>query len=134
MGESVVITALVRKKVREHPGRRVLLDGFPRSLENAEDFAEQCGKPEMALQVHCRDTVMIRRILKRAEETGNERSDDNVQTALKRIDAYHRAERPVMEWLREHSVPIIRLDSSGTPVSVWNQLLAIGRLMRPAAG
>lgn len=37
-----------------------------------------------------------------------------------------------MEWLREQHVPIVNLDCSGTPDSVWEQLKAIGRLMRPA--
>jgi len=32
-----------------------------------------------------------------------------------------------------HLVPIVNLDCSGTSENVWNQLLAIGRLMRPAA-
>ena len=38
-----------------------------------------------------------------------------------------------MDWLREQHVPIVNLDCSGTPENVWDQLLAIGRLMRPAA-
>ena len=37
-----------------------------------------------------------------------------------------------MAWLREQRVPIIELDCSGTPEEVWEQLLAVGRLMRPA--
>ena len=41
---SALITALIRRKMRDFPGRRVLLDGFPRSLENAYDFAEIIGK------------------------------------------------------------------------------------------
>ena len=30
-------------------------------------------------------------------------------------------------------MPVVNLDCAGTPENVWNQLLAIGRLMRPAA-
>lgn len=30
-------------------------------------------------------------------------------------------------------VPVVNLDCGGTPENVWQQLLAIGRLMRPAA-
>jgi len=37
-----------------------------------------------------------------------------------------------MEWLREQHVPIVNLDCSGSSKSVWQQLQAIGRLMRPA--
>jgi len=79
------------------------------------------------------DTTMIERILKRVEETDGERADDNIQTALKRIKAYHKAERPVKEWLMDNCIPIVRLDCNGTQENVWNQLLAIGRLMRLAS-
>ena len=44
---SAVITTLIRRRMSAFPGRRVLLDGFPRSVENANDFAEICGKPEL---------------------------------------------------------------------------------------
>lgn len=30
-------------------------------------------------------------------------------------------------------MPVVNLDCGGTPENVWQQLLAIGRLMRPAA-
>ena len=30
---SDVVTALVRRRSRSYPGKRILLDGFPRSLE-----------------------------------------------------------------------------------------------------
>jgi hypothetical protein len=34
--------------------------------------------------------------------------------------------------LREQHVPVVNLDCSGTAESVWQQLQAIGRLMRPS--
>jgi len=45
---SEVMIALLRKRMKLFPKRRVLLDGFPRSLENAHDFIRHCGKPEVA--------------------------------------------------------------------------------------
>jgi len=50
---SGVIISLIRRRMREYPGRRILLDGFPRSLKNASNFSDQCGKPELALFCHC---------------------------------------------------------------------------------
>jgi adenylate kinase family enzyme len=60
---SAVITALVRRHMRSFPGRRVLLDGFPRSLQNAHDFVELCGKPELALHLDCDDTILLVRLI-----------------------------------------------------------------------
>jgi len=130
---SAVITTLVRRHMRSFPGRRVLLDGFPRSLENALDFVTLCGKPELALHLDCDDTVLMERIIKRSQQSGEARPDDNFETALKRLRVFHKFHQPTIEWLREQHVPIVNLDCSGTPENVWQQLLAIGRLMRPAA-
>mmetsp|Transcript_27253 Transcript_27253/g.45430 ORF Transcript_27253/g.45430 Transcript_27253/m.45430 type:complete len:352 (+) Transcript_27253:77-1132(+) len=125
---SAVIVALVKRRMRHHPGKRVLLDGFPRSLQNAHDMVELCGKPELALHLECDDTVMLERILKRKEG----RADDNIDTALQRLRTYHKSHNTTMDWLREQHVPVVNLDCSGTSDQVWDQLLAIGRLMRPA--
>ena len=132
MVTSATITTLIKWHVRSCPGKRVLLDGFPRSLKNAHYFLDLCGKQELALHLDCDDnTISMERILNRAQQahasSGVARDDDNIDMALKR---YH---RPTMEWLHVQHVPIVNLDCSGTPENVWNQLLAIGRLMRPAA-
>lgn len=144
---SAVIVKLIRRVMRSHaPGKRVLLDGFPRSLQNAEDLVELCGIPELAIHLNCEDTTMMERILKRKEEAvaatekddGKDghsttvRADDNIHTALQRLRTYHKSQKTTMDWLHEQHVPIINLDGSGTPDQVWEQLLAIGRLMRPA--
>jgi adenylate kinase family enzyme len=125
---SALIVALIRRHMLHHPGKRVLLDGFPRSLENARDLVTLCGKPEMALHCECPDTVMLERILKRKEN----RADDNFETALERIKTYHKYHGVCMDFLRSEGIPIVNLDCSTSKDNVWNQLLAIGRLMRPA--
>jgi Adenylate kinase len=56
---SAIMVALMKKKMRDHPGKRVLLDGFPRSLENAHDLVTLCGKPELALHLVCDDTILM---------------------------------------------------------------------------
>jgi hypothetical protein len=52
---SAVIVTLMRRKMRlpENAGKRVLLDGFPRSPQNAKDLVELCGQPELALHLKC---------------------------------------------------------------------------------
>ena len=92
-GDLVSSAVVVRRQMRQHPGQRIVLDGFPRSLENARDFVELGGPPELALHLDCDDTVLIKQILagggsaKDAERAANEgkqanaRSDDNVHTA-----------------------------------------------------
>jgi len=142
---SALVTALMRRRMRQHPGRRILLDGFPRSLENARDFVELCGPPELALHLDCDDCILLERIMERGGKSAKEadkaaaegktvnvRSDDNVHTAIQRLKNYHKHHKPTMDWLKSIKVPIVELDCSGTKEDVWQQLMAIGRLMRPA--
>jgi hypothetical protein len=68
------------------------------------------------------------RILKRGEN----REDDNFETALQRIRTYHKFHSNTLEWLKDQHVPIVNLDCTGPPESVWYQMTAIGKLMRPA--
>lgn len=101
---SAVITALIRRHMRNFPGKRVMLDGFPRSIENAHDFMALMGKPELALHLHCDDTILMERIIKRGkegEESGQQRADDNFETALQRLRTFHKYHKPTMDWLRE---------------------------------
>ena len=128
---SAVIVTLMRRVMRNHPGKRVLLDGFPRSLQNAHDLMELCGVPELALHLDCDDTILMERIIKRADTEKGTRDDDNIHTALQRLRTYHKYHNSTMEWLREQHIPVVNLDCSGTPENVWEQLSAIGRLMRP---
>jgi len=125
---SAIMVALIKQVMKSHaPGKRVLLDGFPRSLENAHDLVTLCGRPQLALHLVCDDTVLMERIMRRQEN----RADDNFETALERIRTYHKYHNQTMEWLRLQHVPIVNLDCGGSPESVWQQLVAIGKLMRP---
>lgn len=93
------------------------------------------------------DTVLIERILKRKEEalngddngnTSDEgsskkgRDDDNIKIALRRLRNYHEYLHVTIDFLRENHVPVVNLDCDCPPDQVWEQLLAIGKLMRPA--
>lgn len=77
---SAIMVALMKKRMRDHPGKRVLLDGFPRSPENAHDLVTLCGKPELALHLVCDDTILMvrhsgtRRARACIEETHQNRS------------------------------------------------------------
>jgi adenylate kinase len=129
---SAIMVSLMQKKMIDHPGKRILLDGFPRSMENARDLVTLCGKPELALHLDCDDCILIERILARGK-SGN-RADDNIHTALQRIKTYHRSHQVTMDFLRDERVPIVQLDCSAEPEVVWEQLSAVGRLMRQAVG
>lgn len=52
------------------------------------------------------------------------RADDNEQTLRKRLETYHQQTAPVVEYYRQQGI-WNRLDASGSPDTVWKDLLAI---------
>ncbi|CAN0477020.1 unnamed protein product, partial [Scytosiphon promiscuus] len=71
--------ALLEKFLTLHPGKHVLLDGFPRSLDNARDWARLFGPPEACIRINCPDEEMARRIVERGKGSG--RADDHAEAA-----------------------------------------------------
>jgi len=81
--------------------------------QNAQDFTASCGQPELALHLYCDDTILLERILKRGALAKHDsadmkttslngnghdvRTDDNIETALRRMRTYHKYHRPTME-------------------------------------
>lgn len=65
----------------------VIIDGFPRSLENLQAFEDLIAIPSRLLLVDVPPAVMTDRVLKRALHSGRE--DDNVETIKKRINVFN---------------------------------------------
>ena len=101
---SSTILALVKKQMANSPGNFVALDGFPRSAENCQDFAEICGQPECAFYIELPDDVMIERILKRGQDSG--RADDNLETAMKRLETFHTQGKATLDYLYDSGVDV----------------------------
>ena len=83
-----------------------LLDGFPRSVEQAvaaRALAEQAGAgPDAAIYLDVAREELIRRILRRAEQQG--RADDNEHTVANRLHVFDEATRPLIEYYRERGL------------------------------
>ena len=50
------------------------------------------------------------------------------------ITTYHKYHKLTCDFLREEHAPIVNLDCSATPDGVWEQVKAVGRLMRIPVG
>jgi len=72
-----------------------LIDGYPREIEQGEDFEAQIAPSALVIYFDCSDEEMTKRLLKRAESSG--RADDNEETIKKRLVTFHQCSKPVIE-------------------------------------
>jgi adenylate kinase len=108
--EASTVLALLEKRLCSHPGTCVMLDGFPRSMQNARSFYELFGPAEGVLVFDCPDQVMIERILHRGKTSG--RSDDNEATVKNRIRVFHEQSQAPLQFFQSVGLPIFRVDAS----------------------
>ncbi|TPX64150.1 adenylate kinase [Spizellomyces sp. 'palustris'] len=112
VSDEIVMAVLgnaVRKLPRETKG--VLVDGFPRSLEQAKLFNTAVGSPHLVLYFHCPQSVLRRRMAHRG------RLDDNLDAIAHRLHV-HDTETPAVLTYFSKASPTARLHRSSSPESM----------------
>lgn len=74
----------------------ILIDGFPRKLDQAGAFEKDVSDFDFVLFFDCPEEVMEERLLKRGETSG--RVDDNAESIRKRFDTFVKTSLPVIEY------------------------------------
>jgi adenylate kinase len=105
--DAVIISLLMpRVLAAAQDGNGYLLDGFPRTVEQAVEarkLAELAGvRPDAVIYLDAPREELVRRILARAEIEG--RADDNPQTVQNRLRVFDEATRPLVEYYRERGL------------------------------
>ncbi|CAM9102966.1 unnamed protein product [Laminaria digitata] len=108
--DASTVLALLEKFLTLHPGKHVLLDGFPRSLDNARDWARLFGPPEACIRVNCPDEEMEKRIVERGKGSG--RADDHAGAAKVRIATYHQQSSGPSRYFQSIGLDLVDLDGT----------------------
>ncbi|HEV7275079.1 MAG TPA: adenylate kinase [Devosiaceae bacterium] len=81
-----------------------VLDGFPRTIAQADALDEMLTEKGMALDAVVEITadadVLVERIAKRARESGTARGDDNEEVLRKRLEVYRESTAPLVDYYR----------------------------------
>jgi adenylate kinase len=122
--DAVIIALLMPKVLAAADLNGYLLDGFPRSVEQAVEarkLAEQAGAaPDAVIYLDAPRAELVRRILARAELEG--RSDDNPETVGNRLEVFDDATHPLVDHYRERGLLHV-VDASVDAEAVTAQIL-----------
>jgi adenylate kinase len=128
-----VMVRIVSERLRRNPDKDVLLDGFPRTLEQAraldELLASEGRKVDMVVALTAPEEILIDRLLQRAQVQN--RADDTRQAIEERMLEYHQRTEPVLAHYRAAGLPVVEVDGVGDPGTVFGR---IREAVRPVAG
>ena len=98
-----IICGIISDRIEEPDcANGFILDGFPRTVAQAEALDGMLKDKSMALdaviELTVDDSVLLSRIEQRAKDSGTVRADDNAETLAKRLVVYHDQTAPVSDY------------------------------------
>lgn len=102
-----VVVGIIKDRLREEDCTTgFLLDGFPRTIEQADSLGKILGelglKLDSAINLSVPDSELITRLLERAKKEG--RSDDNEETIKNRLENYNSKTFPLLDYYRKKGI------------------------------
>jgi adenylate kinase len=127
--DEVTVQIVADRLGEEDAAEGFLLDGFPRTVAQAEaldDLLAAAGRPLHAvLSLTVDEDQLVARMLKRAELEG--RADDNEETIRRRFAVYAAETAPLLERYRDRGL-LVEVDGVGGVEEVFARLTAaLGR-------
>lgn len=113
-------TAIRDAHAKEFP--RVIVDGFPRTKEQAEWLAEYMEQHQENIDLVIVLEVPEGEIMNRLEKRA--RMEDTPETIAKRMNIYRQKMYPVLGTFAEEGMKIVHLDGTGTAGEVHDRLYA----------
>jgi adenylate kinase len=109
LSDKDIIKLLERVLATLRDDGEVILDGFPRTIPQAEWLMEQVntGRFDMSGAFHL---VASRDAVKQRLQ-GRARVDDTDEAIEKRIDEYQRATKPLLQWLEANGVKVVNINA-----------------------
>ncbi len=111
-----VVVGIVKEKLQEEQLRGAyVLDGFPRTIAQAESLKNMLAmigeKLDRALHLVVADDILIERLLKRARKEG--RSDDTREVITRRLEVYQKETYPLLEYYEKEAI-LARINGLGS--------------------
>lgn len=99
----------------------LILDGFPRMLEQAQWLIESQPEHQRAIELVVVLEVPREELLKRLAIRG--RADDTPETIDDRLQLYRKEMYPILAYLTEQGVPVVHIDGVGTVGQIHDRIV-----------
>jgi adenylate kinase len=123
--DRLVIDLILARLTGEEPLWGFVLDGFPRTLNQARD-SHEWGRARRTtfhavISMAVGEDELVRRLLERGRQSG--RSDDNEVTIRNRLSVYNESTRPLLDFYRQRGI-LVEIDGTGTVDEVTSRIRA----------
>ncbi|KAF2863548.1 UMP-CMP kinase [Piedraia hortae CBS 480.64] len=105
----------------ESGGRKFLIDGFPRKMDQAIAFEEKVIPSKFTVFFDCPEETLRERLLNRGKTSG--RADDNEESIKKRFRTFIETSMPVVEKF-ESEGKVVKIDATKSPEGVYEDVRA----------
>ena len=124
-----IVINLIINKVLNLKDKNIIFDGFPRNLNQAEVLDKSLNEISIqldhAILFEVDFKILEERIQNRIAESVNEkRSDDNLETLLKRIEVYKNNTLPIVDFYKKKNI-LNRINGMQSIESVSKEILKI---------
>lgn len=107
---------LIESKINND--KDILIDGFPRTMPQAQWFAENYASDfnVKVIYLNVPEEIILKRLHKRLHVDGSGRADDADATIVrKRLDTFSNVTMPTVEWLKNaNKITFVDFDATGT--------------------
>ena len=127
-----IVIGLIKEKLSNTDAKGFIFDGFPRTLAQADALGQLLEefdiKLDAAIELKVDDKVLVQRILHRAEQAKAAgqpvRADDNEETLVQRLEAYHAQTAPLTAYYEGKGV-LKSVDAMGVIDAIAKELSVI---------
>ncbi|KAK4936842.1 bifunctional uridylate/adenylate kinase [Elasticomyces elasticus] len=114
-----LLEGAIRSNLNKDGTGKVLVDGFPRKMDQAIFFEETVCPSKSTIFLECSEEVMRERLLNRGKTSG--RSDDNEESIVKRFQTFVNTSMPVVDHFEEEG-RVIKVSAEDSVNQVYENL------------
>ncbi len=123
LGDQEIIKIVDKVLISLPDGEDVLMDGFPRTIPQAEWLMSQVKsgriKLDTAFHLVASEEAVKARLMNRA------RIDDTDEAISKRFEEYRKSTEPLLKWLSDNGVNVHNIDGERSPETVNEDIVQI---------